>query len=918
MALSAGTRLGPYEVQSAIGAGGMGEVYRARDTRLRRDVAIKILPEAFAGDLDRLARFQREAELLAALNHPNVACVYGVEESRPARSGHATFAIVLELVEGETLADRIRRGPIDIDEAVSIARQIADALEAAHDRGVVHRDLKPANIKLTPEGKVKVLDFGLAKMAEREASGVGLSMSPTLSVHATHEGVILGTAAYMSPEQARGKPVDRRTDIWAFGCVLFEMLTGRKTFDGGDTVSDAVAAILKSEPDWSAMPADTPLHIRRLLRRCLQKDPQRRLPHIGLARLEIDEGPTDGQPVPDASASIAGTRRWPGALTAVVAALVAGAIGMSAGQYLRRQDPPAVIRVPIALAADQTLTGQGRRSIAISPDSTQIAYVADRKLFRRSISDLETQLLVNVDTRFGAATNPAFSPDGRSIAYVSDQDKTLRRVASNGGMPVVVCSLAATPLGVSWESSGILFEADGSIMRVSADGGKPETLIARSTSDRLLSPQLLPDGRTVLFTIVDSSVNTRNVSRADYPSRIVAQAILSNEPPRVLIESGMEGQYLPTGHLAYVSRGVLFVVPFDVRRLQVTGGAVPLVQGVRAQGGMASYAVSATGSLVYVPGTESGLVGEQNLGLIDRSGKIDFLKLPAAAYLYPRFSPDDKQLAVEIDNGNDAAIWIYDMSGGSALRRLTFGGRNRVPVWSSDGQRIAFQSDRDGDLAIFSQRADGAGSAERLTKPESDTGHVPDSWSSKGDLVFTATKGPEARLWTYSARNRTSEPFDSVRSSRQPINAAFSPNGQWVAYQANENGTSAVYVQPFPATGSRFQASVDAPQDDPHHPLWSRDGTELFYVAGPNRFAVTSVTERSGLVFSNPVLIQTGIWKNTFGGPTTIRNYDVSADGKRFIGVIASGVTDSGTPRVSQIHVVLNWLEELKQRVPLK
>jgi Tol biopolymer transport system component len=916
MALSAGTRLGPYEVQSAIGAGGMGEVYRARDTRLRRDVAIKILPDAFAADPDRLARFQREAELLAALNHPNVACVYGLEESSPTGPGRATFAIVLELVEGETLADRIARGTIELDEALSIARQIADALEAAHDRGVVHRDLKPANIKITPEGKVKVLDFGLAKMAERDGSASGLSVSPTLSVHATREGVILGTAAYMSPEQARGKPVDRRTDIWAFGCVLFEMLTGRKTFDGGDTVSDAVAAILKSEPDWSAMPAETPAHIRRLLRRCLQKDPQKRLPHIGLARLEIDEGLADGEPVPSATSIAPKAPLWTRAVKAGAVAVVAGVIGVVAGQYLKQPTRPAVVRFPIVLGAEQTFTGLGRRPIAISPDGSHIAYVADRKLFLRSLSELESRVIVNVDTRSGAATNPVFSPDGRSVAYVSDQDKILRRVTLDGGTPVTICPLEAIPLGMSWDASGLLFEADGSIMIVSADGGKPETLIARRTSDRLRSPHMLPDGRTVLFTVVDATANTRNISSADYPARIVAQSVRSSEPPRVLIESGMEGRYLPNGYLAYVSRGVLFAVPFDGSR--TTGVPVPLVQGVRSEGGTALYAVSATGSLAYVPGTESGIGGEQNLGLIDRNGKVEFLKLPGAAYLYPRLSPDSAQLAVEIDSGNEANIWVYDLSGTSQLRRLTFGGRNRVPVWSADGQRLAFQSDREGDLAIYSQRADGVGSAERLTTPEKDAAHVAESWSSKGDLLFTATKGAEARLWTHSNHDRTSRLFDAVRSSRQPTSAAFSPNGLWVAYQSNETGTPAIYVQPFPATGSRFQASLVSPQDDPHHPLWSRDGTELFYVAGPNRFVTTRVTERSGLSFSNPVLIQTGIWKNTFGGPSTIRNYDVSLDGKRFVGIIASGVTDSGTPRTPQINVVLDWFDELRRLVSRK
>jgi Tol biopolymer transport system component len=916
MALSAGTRLGQYEIQSALGAGGMGEVYRARDTKLRREVAIKILPDAFADDADRIARFQREAEVLAALNHPNVACVYGVEESRPPGSAHTTFAIVLELVEGDTLADRIARGPMELDEALSLARQIADALEAAHDRGVVHRDLKPANIKITPDGKVKVLDFGLAKMAEGDASAVGPSMSPTLSVHATRDGVILGTAAYMSPEQARGKPVDRRTDIWAFGCVLFEMLTGRKTFDGGDTVSDAVAAILKSEPDWNAIPGDTPPHIRRLLRRCLQKDPQKRLPHIGLARIEIDEGPADGPPARDAAPSITAKPRWMRAVTVGAVAVVAGALGVSAGWYLARHAPPEITRFPIALGAEQTFTGTGRGPIAISPDGTQVAYVADRKLFRRSFSDLETHLVVNMDTRVGPASNPVFSPDGRSIAYVSE-DKTLRRVAVDGGTPVTIASLAAVPYGMSWDAGGIVFEADGAIMRVSADGGKPETLVAKSTSDRLRSPRMLPDGHTVLFTVVDATTNTRNISSTEYPARIVAQSTTSREP-QVLIERGIEGRYLPTGHLAYVSHGVLFAVPFDTRRLKVTGGPVPLVQGIRSEGGAALYDVSTTGALVYVPGTEAGIAGEQNLGLIDRTGKVDFLKLLPAAFQYPRLSPDGSQVAVEIDNGTDANIWIYELSGASALRRLTFGGRNRVPAWAADGQRVAFQSDREGDLAIFSQRADGAGSAERLTRPEKDAAHVPESWSSKGDLLFTATKGPESMLWTFSTRDRTSRPFDSVRSSRQPTNAAFSPNGLWIAYQSNETGTPAVYVQPFPATGTRFQASPVAPQDDPHHPLWSRDGSELFYVAGPNRFVVTSVTERSGLSFSNPVLIQTGTWKNTFGGPSTIRNYDVSMDGKRFIGVIASAVTDSGIPRAPQIHVVLHWFEELRRLVAAK
>jgi eukaryotic-like serine/threonine-protein kinase len=919
MALSAGARVGPYEIQSALGVGGMGEVYRARDTKLRRDVAIKILPEAVAADPDRIARFQREAEVLAALNHPHVAAVYGIEESTASPAGHATLAIVMELVAGDTLADRIARGPIDLDEALGIARQIADALEAAHDRGVVHRDLKPANIKVTPDGHVKVLDFGLAKIVERDASAADLSMSPTITAHATHVGVILGTAAYMSPEQARGRPVDRRTDIWAFGCVLFEMLTGRQAFEGGDTVSDAVAAILKTEPDWTALPSHTPPHVRRLLRRCLQKDPRRRLPHIGVARLELDEPQVEAPSERTGAAPIAHTRRLGSAAAVLASAAVFVALGLGAlaGWYFTRQAPASVVRFPIVLSPEQAFTGQGLRSITFSRDGKQIAYVANRRLFRRSLSDLEVRLVVEEDSRLGQLSNPVFSPDGESIAYVLADDKTLRRIAvEGGGAPVTVCSLDAVPSGMSWDTSGILFEADGAVMRVPASGGKPETVLARRTSDRLRSPQMLPDGRTLLFTLIDATANTRNINASGRePARVVVQSLTSAEP-QVLIDSGMEARYLPTGHLAYVSRGVLFVVPFDVKTLKITGGPVPLLKGVRSEGGAASYAISDAGSLAYVSGTESGLAGDQNLGLIDRSGHVSLLDLPPATYLYPRLSPDGTRVAVEIDSGTDANIWIYELSGATALRRLTFGGRNRIPAWSADGQRVAFQSDREGDLGIFSQRADGAGSAERLTKPDKDAAHVPDAWSPKGDLLFTETKGRDATLWTYSAQNRTAQRFDGVRSSGQPINAAFSPNGSWVAYQSNETGTSAVYVQPFPATGSRFQASAEAPQDDPHHPLWSHDGAELFYVAGPNRFVVTSVTERSGLSFSKPVPIEIGPWRNTFGGPTTIRNYDVSNDGKRFVGVIASGVTESGAPLASQIQVVLNWFEEVTRRVP--
>ena len=500
MPLSAGARFGPYEIIAQLGVGGMGEVYRAHDAKLKRDVALKFLLPAMANEPDRLARFSREAQLLASLNHPNIAHIHGIEDST------GVPALVMELVEGETLADRIARGPIDPDEAVAIARQIADALEAAHDTGVVHRDLKPANIKVRPDGRVKVLDFGLAKMFEAAtdsaAAGFNPATSPTMTSPAmTREGMIMGTAAYMSPEQARGRPVDRRTDIWAFGCVLFEMLTGRRTFESGETISDAVAAILKSDPDWTAIPANTPPYIHKLLARCLQKDPQKRLPHIGLARLEIDDGPADAQ---GASAPVAATlRRWPRAVALGAVAIVAGGLGLAAGWYVTRPAPSPTVRFPIVLGSEQ-FTGQGRRLVAISPDGSQIAYAADRSLYRRALSNLESKRIVDSDDKVGAVINPAFSPDGRSIAYVSVRDLRLQRVSVDGGrhavrVPDGIDPADAAPLtcaGVTTYKAVKVSGADSSgLVAVFGAGGLGHLAIqyARITGASVVAVDVNPD-----------------------------------------------------------------------------------------------------------------------------------------------------------------------------------------------------------------------------------------------------------------------------------------------------------------------------------------------------------------------------------------------------------------------------------------
>ena len=925
MALGTGTRLGAYEILSLLGSGGMGEVYRARDTKLGREVAIKLLPDELASDPDRSARFRREAELLAALNHPNIAAIYGLEES------NGVSAIVMELVEGETLAEKLPylgrtlSGPtmpadpngrgLQIDEVIPIARQIVDALEAAHDRGIIHRDLKPANIKVTPDGKVKVLDFGLAKAMEGASEAEGpsrLSMSPTLSRHATYAGVILGTAAYMSPEQARGKLLDRRTDIWAFGCVLFEMLTGRQAFEGGETVSDAIAAILRSDIDWTALPEDTPPHLQSILHRCLQKDPQKRLPHIGVVRLELDDPPVPALPpargIPQST--VRPKPLWKRVMFTAVTAIIVAALGITAGLSVKRQIPLPITQFAIPLAAGQVFSGPSRRVVTISPNGSHIAFVANNRLYLRSLADTEVRPIAGTEVNGGAIYSPVFSPDSRSIAYVNSLDRTLKRIALSGGASVTVCPIETIPWGLSWDASGIVFEMRNGVFRVSANGGKPEQLIAAKPGEVLRNPQLLPDTRTALFTVAQGSEG--NVSNWE-TARIVAQSLTSGQRT-TLVEGGIDARYLPTGHIVYWFRGVLFAVAFDARRLTVTSGPVPLIEGVRADvGSTAQYSFSDTGSLVFAPGAVSGAAAQQELALIDRHGTAQPLKMPAGQYQTPRVSPDGRQIAFGQDDGTEQMIWVYDLSETTSMRRLTFGGKNRYPVWSADSQAVAFQSDREGDAAIFMQRADGNGTAERLTKAEKGTVHVPESWSPDGKtLLFSIVTGTNEALWTLSFADKKVAAFDAVRSIN-PVNATFSPDGQWVAYQSRETETQAtqIYVQPFPPTGAKYQISKTTTQS--HHPVWSRDGKELFYIPGPTRLNVVSLTTKPTFVFSDPTPLQRG--NLIEGGPTFIRPFDVARDG-RIIAIELAGQTEPGPSRLQQIQVILNWFEDVKQKVP--
>jgi eukaryotic-like serine/threonine-protein kinase len=916
VALTPGTRLGVYDITALIGEGGMGQVYRATDTNLKRQVAIKVLPESLAADPDRLARFQREAEVLAALNHPNIAHIHGLERCA------GTVALVMELVEGEDLSQRIARGAIPLDEALPIAKQIAEALEAAHEQGIIHRDLKPANITVRSDGTVKVLDFGLAKAMEPTAgSSPSLSMSPTLTTPAmmTGAGMILGTAAYMSPEQAKGRTVDRRADVWAFGCVLYEMLTGGRAF-GGDDVQDTFVAIMRDEPDWARLPASLPPVLGTYIKRCLQKDAKQRVQAMGDVRLALEgafEGPA--QPAPAATPSAAVPRPfWKRALPVAVTAVVVTAMAIAATWTLKPTPPvpsPPVTRFTLPLGEGQQFTAVGAQSLAVSPDGTRLVYVANNQLYLRSLADVEARPIPGGSQLAGGTPlTPVFSPDGQSIAFFSTVDRTIKKIAVSGGAAVTICP-ANAPMGMTWDPGGLVFgQGSKGILRVSANSGQPAVLATVKNGEVAASPQVLPGSDWVLFTVA-----TAATAEGWDKAQIVVQSMKTAER-KTLVSGGSDARYVPTGHLVYALGGVMFAVPFDLRKVAVTGGPVPVIEGVKraATGSAFSTAhlsISSTGSLVFVPGPVSPSAGQFDLALFDRTGTAQPLKLTPGPYEYPRLSPDGKRIAFGSDDGKDAIVWIYDVSGATSIRRLTLGGRNRVPVWAADGEHVAFQSDREGDLGIFWQRADGTTAAERLTKPDKDTAHVPESWSPDGKtLLFSVAKGSSYALAALSFPDKTVTLVGSIQSAFPPA-AVFSPDGKWIAYSAGGVGAAAgsLFVQPFPPTGATYPIS----KTTGIHALWSPDGKELFYgaAAGPNIVAV-SVTTRPTFTFGNPVPVPR-MFVNR--GPVFERPIDITLDGKRFLGVVVAGSTAaSGASAAPQIQVVLNWFEELKARVPTK
>lgn len=904
MTLTAGARIGPFVIGAPLGAGGMGEVYRARDTKLGREVALKILPTAFATDPERLARFEREARMLATLNHPHIAQIHGFEEGPPPARGEPHIrALVMELVEGEDLMHRLQRGPIPVVEAIAIAEQIADALSAAHGLGVIHRDLKPGNIRIRDDGTVKLLDFGLAK--PNDAAGVPdavLVNSPTISSPAiTARGVILGTAAYMSPEQAKGRVVDQRADTWALGVVLYEMLTGRRPFDGSNS-TEVIAQILEREPDWGALPRDTPVSLQRLLRRCLQKDPRRRMRDCVDIRIELGEGAMD-------SPAAVTRRPW---LTWGIGGVIGVGIGVVAAMLVTGSRAPekAASRAAerFSLVQGDRADAAGRSPIAISRDGRRIVYAANQRLSVRDLDELTPRPIAGTEPiptpsgergNTGFATAPIMSPDGESVAY--SQGTQLKRVAIAGGSPSVICSCVAG-VGATWsDDDSILFsyrtgQSDGGIWRVAAAGGTPEHLITATPAQVAMMPQLLPDGTHVLFTI------TRGAHWNE--SDVVVQSLATGER-RVLVEGGIDGRYTRSGHLLYGMDGVIYAVRFNLSTLQVSGSPAPVLTGVSqltsagAWGGF-SYAISAEGSIVYVPAESAAL--RRRLVWIDRLGREEALSAEPRAYQYPRLSRDGQRVVLDMrDQQND--VWFWDLQR-ATLTRVTHGRYAGGPaIWTHSDDAVIYGPDVDGVVNLHVQSIAGGSPRRLATNPNN---QIVDDLTPDGRWLLLSERDNKTGFnLRRLSMERAGEPEDLIATLFNEMNSDVSPNGRWIAYQSDESGRTEVYVRPFPAVNDgRWQVSATGGT----RPLWSRDGQELFFLDAARNMTVVAVQEGPRPAFGSPrKLFETA----QLGLEGQQRNFELSMDGKRFL-MVRNLPPPADVP---SIVLIKNWFDALRARV---
>ncbi len=884
-----GRTLGQYEVVSELGRGGMGVVYRAHDTRLGRDVALKLVRSDLVADEELMTRFGREARILASLNHPNIAAIHGLEEQEGS-----TF-LVLELVEGETLAERLKKKAMDVREAVEVCRQIAEALEAAHEKGIIHRDLKPGNVKITPAGKVKVLDFGLAKSIHRGVASEE-DVTDTVTAAATQPGMVVGTAPYMSPEQVRGETLDSRTDIWAFGCVLYEALTRHRAMPG-KVITDILASVLKGEPEFDRLPEDVPDGVRAITRRCLQKDRHSRLRDIGDARIELVEALGKREP---ASAPVTFNR------TAAAAIVVAAASLAFAAWVLwgRGQPEKEVTKFTIDLPQGQTIRASFNPSLEISPNGRVLFYIAPRpgigfQPYIRNLGEIESKIMPSITGGI-----PVFSPDSRWVCFVDEQTLTLRKTSLSGGPPSTITSYQYINRGF-WGADNYLYWTPGTrsgISRTPINGGetKPVTELDKSKNEqnhRYAQP--LPGGKAIVFTSVETTTETFD------DAKIVAQS-LSTGARKTLVEGGACPRYSPTGHLLYMRSGNLYAAPLDASRLELAGPPMTVVEGVlmSRNTGAAYYTLSENGTLAYVPG--GAVDGNRQLFWVDRQGKETPLPLPPRSYLYPHLSPDGKLLALEIE-GPSHNFYVYDFARG-VLTKMSLDGMSHAPVWSPDGKQIGFRSWKLGGMTMWSMPADRSGPEQRLYDQKGMQSVV--SWSPDGANIAYVDLFPETSMDILVLPLKGErKPIPIARTKFVEGSPKFSPDGKWLAYCSNESGRAEVFVQPFPGPGPKIQVSTDGGTD----PLWRRLGGELYYRNG-DKMMVVDVRTQPTFTAGRPRLLWEGHYSagmsSSCGAPgVTSFNYDVTPDGQRFL-MVKDVHQDVAS---NKIQVVLNWTEELKR-----
>jgi eukaryotic-like serine/threonine-protein kinase len=889
MAILSGKRLGPYEILSAIGAGGMGEVYRARDTRLDRVVAVKILHDHLSDKAELRERFEREAKTIASLNHPHICTLYDI--------GHqdGTDFLVMEYLEGETLAERLKRGPLPLEQVLRYAIEIADALDKAHRKGITHRDLKPGNIMLTKSG-TKLLDFGLAKLRGPQVAVANLSALPTEGSNLTAQGTILGTLQYMAPEQVEGKTneIDARTDIFAFGVVVYEMATGKKAFEG-QTQASLIAKILETDPTpISSLQPMTPPQLDRVMKKCLAKEREDRWQS---AKDLTDELKWIAETPESARGVGVELKRTRGLWQPIALAMAAAAIVVVGGRAiwnLKPAQPRPVTRTVIALPPEQQLAALDLPVIAISPDGNYLTYAATargqtQQLFLRAMNSLQARPIPGTE----GAINPFFSPDSQWLGFF--QGGTLKRVSVTGGAAVSV-GYAANPRGASWDGQKTIIFApsqDGPLQQVSNEGGVSRPLTQLEKADITHRwPEVLPGGKAVAFVAAP-----RDTSVAS--DRILVRSLQTGEQ-RDFGQGVTYPRYVPSGHLIYAQGTTLMAVPFDPDRLEIKGSAVPVVEGVAVSQvtGAAQYGISATGSLAYVSAALT--TAQRRLVWVNRNGTEQPLPAPPHAYRYARLSPDGRRIAVE----SDSQIWIYDLAK-DTFTRLTFEGTtNQGPVWTPDGKRITVDSNKEGTANLFWQLADGSGGLERLAPGQ--YAQVPRSWSPDGQILAFHENNPTTGkdIWVLRLSDQKAEPF--LRTPFNEGGPVFSPDGHWLAYISDESGRPEIYVKPYPGPGGKWQVSTEGGSE----PAWNHNGRELFFRSGSKMMAA-EVTTLPTFSVGKPKLLFEGQYVPVQAGLMSTA-YDVSPDGQRFLVIKANEQAQAP----AQINVVLNWFEELKQKAP--